>query len=239
MNKVVFITGGSRGIGKETVKIFAKNGYSVFFTYLNSEKEAKILADETSSVCTKMDVSDSASVNLAIDMAIKTYGKIDVLINNAAISNFSLITDIDDENWNKMISTNLSGTFYTCRGVLKHMIKRKSGVIINISSMWGQTGASCEAHYSASKAGVIGLTKAIAKEVGPSGIRVNCVCPGTIDTDMNSALSKEDINQIKEDTPLNSIGSASDVSKLLLFLASDDSGYITGQIIGINGGYVI
>ena len=239
MNKTVFITGGSRGIGKCAVEAFSKNGYNVAFTYLNSKEKAENIATGCGALAIRCDVSNSSDVKHSIDLAIEKFGKIDVLINNAGIDEFCLFTDITDEKWHKMIDTNLSGAFYASREALKDMIKHQEGVIINISSMWGEVGASCEVHYSVSKAGLIGLTKSLAKEVGPSNIRVNCVCPGVIDTDMNAHLSKEDMDQLKYDTPLGKIGKCEDVVNTLLFLASDKSSFITGQILGVNGGYVI
>lgn len=239
MNNVVFITGGSRGIGASAVKKFAKKGYRVAFTYLNSEDKANELAKRYNALAIRADISSSKETKKAIDVAIKHYGHIDILINNAGISEFSLFTDITDEMWHKMLDTNLSGAFYASRAVLPDMIKRKSGCIINIASMWGEVGASCEVHYSVSKAGLIGLTKALAKEVAPSGIRVNCVSPGAIDTDMNAHLTKDDIEAIKNETPLGRLGTSEDVSEILLFLASDASSFITGQIISINGGMII
>ena len=239
MNKTVFITGGSRGIGACAVKKFAELGYNVAFTYLNSEEKALNLATGYAILPIKADCSNSKEVEKAIDLAIEKYKKIDVLINNVGIDEFSLFTDITNEMWDKMLSTNLSSAFYASRAVLKDMISRKGGVIINVSSMWGEVGASCEVHYSVSKAGLIGLTKALAKEVGPSGIRVNCVSPGVIDTDMNAHLSAEDLEQLKTDTPLGKIGTCEDVCNTLVCLASDNSAFITGQIIGVNGGFII
>lgn len=239
MKKTVLITGGSRGIGKRAVELFSSEGYNVAFTYLNSEEKALNIATGCGAFAIKCDVSKSDEVNKTVNSVIEKYGKIDILINNAGIDEFCLFTDITDEKWHKMIDTNLSGVFYTTRAVLKDMIKNQNGSIINVSSMWGEVGASCEVHYSVSKAGVIGLTKALAKEVGPSNIRVNCVTPGVIDTDMNAHLSNDDIEQLKYDTPLGKIGKCEDVCNMLLFLASEKSSFITGQIFGVNGGYVI
>ena len=162
-----------------------------------------------------------------------------MLINNAGIAESALFTDVTDEMWKRMLDTNLSGAFYASRAVLPNMISKKRGVILNVSSMWGQVGASCEVHYSAAKAGLIGMTKALAKEVGPSGIRVNCVSPGVIDTDMNANLSDSDIEALKNETPLERIGNATDIAEALLFLASDKASFITGQDIGVNGGLII
>lgn len=239
MNRTVLITGGSRGIGKCAVEMFAKEGYNVAFTYLNSVENAYDLATGYGVFPIQCDVSKRDEVDNAVELTLQKFGKIDILINNAGIDEFCLFTDITDDKWHRMIDTNLSSVFYFSRAVLKDMIKNQSGSIINISSMWGEVGASCEVHYSASKAGVIGLTKALAKEVGPSNIRVNCVSPGVIDTDMNAHLSKDDIEQLKYDTPLGKIGKCEDVVNALLFLASDKCSFITGQILGVNGGYII
>lgn len=239
MNKTVFITGGSRGIGAECVKIFSENGYNVAFSYFKSEKEAFELSKKYGAICFRADSAISFEITEAISKASLHFGKIDVLINNAGISHSALFTDITDEMWKRMLDTNLSGAFYASRAVLPQMISRKSGVILNVSSMWGQVGASCEVHYSAAKAGLIGMTKALAKEVGPSGIRVNCVSPGVIDTDMNAGLSKADLDALKEETPLERIGSATDIAEALLFLAGDKASFITGQDVGINGGLII
>lgn len=239
MEKVVLITGGSRGIGANAVKQFSLNGYKVAFTYLNSDKNAEDLATRYDAIAVKADMSCSNDVTNAVKSVLDKFGKIDILINNVGISEFSLFTDITDEMWKKMLDTNLSSAFYASREVLPQMIHRKSGCIINISSMWGEVGASCEVHYSAAKAGIIGLTKALAKEVAPSGIRVNCITPGAVDTDMNAVLSEDTIEGIKSETPLGKIGSVEDVVNAMLFLASDSSSFITGQIIGVNGGFVI
>ncbi|MBE6663094.1 MAG: SDR family oxidoreductase [Ruminococcaceae bacterium] len=237
--KTVFITGGSRGIGAEAVRTFKNKGYNVAFTYYKSGEQALCLAKETGALAVFCDVSNSEAVNSAIDVVKESFGSVDILINNAGIDEFSLFTDITDEMWHRMIDTNLSSAFYTSRAVLPDMINKKDGVIINISSMWGEVGASCEVHYSVSKAGLIGLTKALAKEVGPSGIRVNCITPGVIDTDMNKTLSEEDIEQLKLDTPLGKIGKTQDIVNAILFLADNSSHFITGQVLGVNGGYII
>lgn len=239
MDKTVLITGGSRGIGAKAVQEFSRLGYNVAFTYLNSKEKAEALEKSSGAFGIVADASKSEDVNNAVSLTIKKFGSIDILINNAGIDEFALFTDITDDMWHRMIDTNLSSAFYASRAVLPQMISRKSGVIINVSSMWGQVGASCEVHYSVSKAGMIGLTKALAKEVGLSGIRVNCVCPGVIDTDMNAHLSEDDLEQLKNDTPLGKIGSALDVVKTLIFLSEDSSSFITGQIFGVNGGMII
>ena len=239
MTKAVFITGGSRGIGAECVKLFSENGYKVAFSYLNSDAQAKELCEKYGALAYKADVADSKAISDAVARATDELGHIDVLINNAGISQSCLFTDITDEMWNKMINKNLSGAFYATRAVLPQMISRKQGVILNVSSMWGEVGASCEVHYSASKAGLIGMTKALAKEVGLSCIRVNCVTPGAVETDMLSCFTDDDLDALRDETPLNRIGNKTDIAETLLFLAGDKASFITGQIIGVNGGFVI
>ncbi|MDP4118612.1 MAG: SDR family oxidoreductase, partial [Bacillota bacterium] len=190
-------------------------------------------------IAVKADVSKEKEAELVIDEALKCFGTLDVLVNNAAIAQQKLFTDITGEEWDRMFEVNVKGAFNCTKAALKYMIKEHRGKIINISSMWGVTGGSCEVHYSASKAAIIGMTKALAKEVGPSGIQVNCVAPGVIMTDMNSNLNEEAINEIKQETPLGVIGLPSDVAKTILFLASDGGDFITGQVISPNGGIVI
>ncbi len=239
MDKVVLITGGSRGIGACAVRRFAREGYRVAFTYLKSEEIAISLANEVGALAIKADGASSEQINDAVRATLEKFGRIDVLINNVGISEFALFTDITDEAWHRMLDTNLSSAFYASRAVLPHMINKKSGCIINVSSMWGEVGASCEVHYSVSKAGLIGLTKALAKEVGPSGVRVNCVSPGLIKTDMNASLNSDAIEEIREETPLERIGTVDEVCDALLFLAGESSSFITGQILGVNGGLII
>lgn len=238
MTKVVFVTGGAKGIGSAIVKRFIKDGYKVAFTYNNSEDRAQALANELGEKCKayKLDITDSNAVNTVIADVEKSFGEIFVLVNNAGIAEQSLFTDITDDMWHKMIETNLSGAFYCSRAVLKYMINRKCGKIINISSIWGETGGSCEVHYSVSKAGLIGMTKALAKEVGLSGITVNCVSPGVILTDMTSHFDEDTMNELKEETPLNKIGTPEDVAGAVSFLASSDADFITGQDLAVNGG---
>ena len=235
----ILITGGSRGIGAEAVRQFTAAGHKVVFTYLKSEIDADRLRQETGAVPVRCDVKHHDSVKIAVDKAVSVMGHIDVLICNAAIADYGLITDIDISRWEEVINTDLSGVFYCIRYVLPAMISRKSGCIITVGSMWGEVGASCEAAYSAAKAGVIGLTKAIAKEVGPSGIRVNCISPGMIDTDMNASVSEEATDMIADETPLCRTGTPADVAKAMMFLASDDASFITGQVIGVNGVLII
>ena len=242
VNKVVVITGGSRGIGAEIVKKLAGDKYRVILNYNKSEKEAKKIKEDLQKnniniEIFKADVSKRKEVKELIDFVINKFGKIDVLINNAGISQAKLFTDLTDEDWNNMIQTNLTSVFYCTQEAIKNMISRKEGLIINISSIWGVTGSSCEVHYSVAKAGIDGMTKALAKEVGPSNIRVNSIAPGIIDTDMNKAYTDEEIKDIIEDIPLNKIGKKVDIARCVEWLIEDE--YTTGQVISINGGWLI
>ena len=238
MSKVLII-GGSRGIGAEAVRQFKAAGHEVVFTYHRSELDADALRQETGAVPVRCDVKYSDSVRIAVEKAVSVLGQIDVLICNAAIADFNLIHEIEESRWEEIIDTDLNGVFYCIRYVLPSMISRKDGCIITVGAMWGQVGASCEVAYSAAKAGVIGLTKALAKEAGPSGIRVNCVSPGMIDTEMNASVDESAVEAIKDETPLCRTGDPAEVAKAMLFLASDDASFITGQVIAVNGGLVI
>ncbi|MBR5144406.1 MAG: 3-oxoacyl-ACP reductase FabG [Clostridia bacterium] len=237
--KTVLITGGSRGIGRAMVELFSSNGYNVVFTYKNSEAQAKSLAESTGALAIAADSASEADVLDAVKAAITRFGGIDCLINNAGVSSFSLFTDLSLGEWNDHLAVNLTGAFLYSKAVIPGMVARKSGRIINITSMWGITGSSCEVHYSTAKAGLIGMTKALAKELGPSGITVNAIAPGLIETDMNACLSDEDIQAIENDTPLMRIGSPSEVAKVALFLASEDASFITGEVMNVSGGYLI
>ena len=243
MNKTAVITGASRGIGKAIAIEFARNGYNVLANYNNSEKEAmeleKMLTEEGYSIKVfKADVSKSSEADAMIEYCLKEFGGLDVLVNNAGISQDKLFTDITDEDWERMMSVNVTSVFNCSRKALQHMIWEKSGSIINITSMWGETGGSCEVHYSASKAAIIGMTKALAKEVGPSNIRVNAVSPGVIMTDMCAYYGEETLNELKEETPLMKLGKPEDIAETVYFLA-EKGNFITGQVIGVNGGMVI
>ena len=244
MMKTVLITGASRGIGAATARLFAAHGYRVAVHYHKSQEQADALVAELTkngadAFSVRADVADSAAVNQMVGEVLARFGHIDVLVNNAGISANGLITDVTDAEWDRMIAVNLSGAFYACRSVLPSMISRKSGSIVQVSSMWGEVGASCEAAYSAAKAGMIGLTKALAKEVAPSGIRVNCVTPGVIATEMNAHLSKADMAALCDETPCGRIGTPDEVAKTILFLSSDAASFVTGQILGVSGGMVI
>lgn len=245
MKKTVLITGASRGIGAACAIYFAENGYDVAINFLHSEEAAKNVAEKIEAlgrraVLVKADVADPDAVNRMVDIATKELGGIGVLVNNAAISKQALFSDVTVEEWNRMFSVNVGGMFHTINAVLPQMIHEKQGAIVNISSIWGICGASCEVHYSASKAAIIGATKALAKELGPSNIRVNCVAPGVVDTDMNKHLSAEDLESLKEETPLGTLGSPTDIAKTVFFFASDElSPFTTGQILSPNGGFLI
>ena len=237
--KTVLITGGSRGIGREMVRVFSENGYNVAFTYKSSHSEAEMLAEETGAFAIAADSASETDVIRAVESTVNEFGSIDCLVNNAAISSFSLFTDITLDDWNNMLAVNLTAAFLYSRSVIPYMLKKKCGRIINVTSMWGLVGASCEVHYSSAKAGLNGMTKALAKELGPSGITVNAIAPGVIDTDMNSSLSSEDREALIGDTPLMRIGKVADVAQTALFLAGDGASFITGEVINVSGGYVI
>lgn len=236
--KTAIVTGGAKGIGAAIVKRLVRDGYKVALCYNNSDLQANSLCGELGENCKayKLDITDSVAVNNTFADIEKNFGEIAVLVNNAGIAEQTLFTDITDEMWNKMIETNLSGAFYCSRAVLKYMINRKRGKIVNISSIWGEIGGSCEVHYSAAKAGLIGMTKALAKEVGLSGINVNCVSPGVILTDMTSHFDEDTMNELKNETPLNRIGTPEDVAGAVAFLVSKDADFITGQDLAVNGG---
>lgn len=240
VNKVVIVTGGSRGIGAEIVKQMARLGYTVILNYNNSENCAKNVENELKNEgitvdIFKADVSKKEEAVNLIQFALNKYEKIDVLVNNAGISQTKLFTEITDEDWQRMMDNNLNSAFYCTREAVKNMVHNKQGLIINISSIWGITGGSLEVHYSTAKAGLIGFTKALAKELGPSNIRVNAIAPGIIDTDMNKEYSKKEKEDITEEIPLGKIGTSKNIAKCVAWLIEDD--YTTGEVISINGGW--
>ena len=236
--KNVLITGGSRGIGAACVRNFIKNGFRVFFTYKENDIAARELEKKTGAIAIKADVSKISDMNAAAEI-IHRYGTADVIVNNAGISQIKMFQDITEDDWDRMFDVNIKGMYVTVHTFISDMIEKKSGRIINIASMWGEEGASCEVHYSASKAAVIGFTKALAKELGPSGITVNCVSPGVIATDMNAHLTDEDMAELSDVTPLMRIGSSDEVAASVLFLAGADAGFITGAVLSVNGGIVM
>lgn len=242
--KTVVITGASRGIGAACAVYFAKRNFNVVINYNTSKHEAEALTSSLtlqglSAISVKADVSISSEADFLIKTAYDKFKSVDVLINNAGVSAVGLITDIPDPEIERVFNVNLKGAYLCCRAAIPFMVHKKSGKIINISSMWGETGASCEVAYSASKAGVIGLTKALAKELAPSGINVNAISPGLIETSMNSSISSEDLSAFISEIPLVRIGTAEEVAAAAYFLATENSDYITGQILGVNGGCVI
>lgn len=242
MKRIAIVTGASRGIGREIAKTLAKEGIQVIANYNNSEQKAlelkKELNNENINIdIFKADVSKRDEAKELVEYTLKKYGRIDILINNAGIAEFKEFTQITDEDWNKMISINLNSVFIMSQEVVNDMIRNKEGCIINISSIWGIVGSSCEVHYSTAKAGIIGMTKALAKELGPSNIRVNTIAPGIINTEMNNDIDENAIETIKNQTPLERIGTTQDIAKCTKWLIEDT--FTTGQVISVNGGWVI
>lgn len=242
MEKVAIITGASRGIGREIAKQLAKEGIKIIANYNQSQTEAQELKKELEKQnieidIVKADITKRQEVQKLVQYTLEKHKKIDILINNAGISEYKLFTDETDEDWNRIINTNLYSAFIMSQEVIPNMIQNKQGCIINISSIWGITGASLEVLYSISKAGMNGMTKALAKELGPSNIRVNAIAPGIIQTKMNNQLTKEEIEQIKQEIPLEKIGDTQDIAKCVKWLIEDN--YTTGQIISVNGGWNI
>lgn len=245
MKPIALITGASRGIGRATAIEFGRHGYRVAINYLKSEHEAQELKrslNETGvdAAAFQADVADAGQVTVMLKNIKTVFGAgIDVLVNNAGIAQTKLFDQITEEDWDRMMAVNVKGAFHCCQAVLPEMIHRKKGKIINLSSIWGIAGGSCEVHYSASKAAVIGLTKALAKELGPSGIQVNCIAPGVIRTDMLAGLNSGDLASLADDTPLGRLGTPEDIAAAVYFLASPAADFITGQVLSPNGGFVI
>ena len=235
--KKVIITGGSRGIGAATVRRFTQAGATVAFIYRSDDSAAKALSQETGAFAVKGDISSPEQARSATEKCIELLGGVDVLVNNAGVALIKLFDTVTDEEWRKLLDTNLSGAFYVTRAVAKEMLGQKSGRIINIGSVWGRMGASCEVAYSASKAALRGFTLSLAKELGPSGITVNCIEPGVIATEMNSELDAESITALKDATPLCRLGEPTDVADAVLFLSGEGASFITGQVLGVDGGF--
>lgn len=242
--ETALITGGSRGIGAAIAAALARAGYAVAINYNHSADAAEALAaslraEGHTAVTVQADVSDPAQVAAMFQAVENQLGAVSVLVNNAGIAQQKLFTDLTDADWRRMMGVHLDGAFYCCRAALPAMIRARYGRILNIASMWGQVGGSCEVHYSAAKAGLIGLTKALAKEEGPSGITVNCIAPGVVDTDMMASFSDEDRAALADETPVCRLGSADEVAAAAVFLCSRAAGFITGQVLGVNGGLVV
>lgn len=237
--KTILISGGSRGIGAALVKGLAADGHRVAFLYRANTAAAEAIAAECGALAICCDVSDPAAVKKAVNTARQSLGRIDALINNAGVSQIGLSRDLCDADWRRILDTNLSGAMYLAREVQEDMIAKGAGRILNIGSMWGKTGASCEVAYSASKAGLRGLTMALAKELGPSHVTVNCIEPGLIDTEMNKTLDAQTRAALIEETPLCRIGTPEDVLCAARFFLSDEAGFITGQCLGVDGGFAV
>lgn len=244
MRQIALVTGGSRGIGKACVERLARDGWTVVFLYRNSRDHANRMTDVLRAEgldvsCLQCDVGDGEALNQALQQVLATWKRVDLLVNNAGIDWSGLLCDMTDEDWDRLFDVNVKAVFRCVRALAPGMVSRQRGCIINIGSIWGEVGASCEAAYSAGKAAVMGLTKALAKELGPSGVRVNCVSPGVIDTDMNARLTTEDMEELAQETPLGCIGTAAQVADAVAWLASPGAAFVTGQILGVNGGFVI
>lgn len=239
--KTVLITGGSRGIGAAAAEAFANAGYDVALNYLHSKAAAEELAARWPGQLLPVqgDVASRAEVDGIFTAAERAFGGVDVLVCNAGIAAQRLFTDITEQEWRRMLDVHLTGAFFCCQRALPYMLRQKWGRILTVSSMWGQVGGSCEVHYSAAKAGLIGLTRALAKEEGPSGVTVNCVAPGVIDTDMMAGFSPQDRQALADETPLGRLGSPQEVANALLWLAGEHAGFITGQVLGVSGGLVV
>lgn len=239
MSKIALVTGGSRGIGSEICRVLAREGWRVAVNYNHSAEAAQSLAAELGGIAVGGDVATPADVENIFNNIRNQLGEVSLLVNNAGIGEYGLFTDLSYERWNELLGTNLTGAFNCCKAAIPAMVRAKSGCIINIASMWGEVGASCEVAYSVTKAGIIGMTKALAKELGPSGIRVNAVSPGCIETDMMARFSPAEREALADETPLGVIGQPSDAAEAVAFLASDAARFITGQVLGVNGGFVI
>ena len=235
MNRIVIVTGGTRGIGEAICEEFIKCGDKVILNYRSSYDKAIKIKEKLGEnlFLIKADVGNLLEVKVMADFCLNKFGRIDILVNNAGISQIKPFADITEDDWDEMMRVNLKGVYNCTKAVVDTMLNQKAGKIINISSIWGEVGASCEVHYSAAKAGVIGFTKALAKELALSNIQVNCVTPGIIDTDMNSQFAAD---ELKKEVPCEMLGTPLDVAKAVLFLASDCTGYVTGQVLGVNGG---
>lgn len=242
--KYALITGGSRGIGAAAARLFARRGWGVAVGYEKSEGRAQALVRELEelgvpALSVRADVADAGQVRGMVDSVLEKFCQLDILVCSAGISHVGLISQIAENEWRRLFAVNVDGVHLCCQAVLPHMLERKYGSIVTVSSMWGQVGASCEAAYSATKGAVIAYTKALAKELGPSSVRVNCVAPGVIDTEMNAHLSPDDLSALAEETPLGRIGTPAEAAAAIAFLASDEASFLTGQVVAPNGGLVV
>lgn len=237
--KRVLISGGSRGIGRASVEYFTNKGYLVAFLYEKNVDAAERTSAELGALAVRCDIADPDDVRRAVGIVKENLGGVDILVNNAAISAIKPFDTFTDSEWRRMIDVNLSGAFYLCREIVPAMIANKWGRIVNIGSMWGKVGASCEVPYSASKAGIRGLTLSLAKELAPSGITVNCIEPGVIATEMNASLDGETLRELCDETPVGRLGTPSEVAEAIGFFASEGAAFITGQILGVDGGFAI
>lgn len=236
--QTALVTGGSRGIGAATVRELSKRGWRTAFTYLHSENAAKALAGETGALAIPCDARDEAQTRQMAQTLLREFHRLDALVCNAGTSYTGLLQDMSAAQWDDLFALHVRGAFLTTRAFLSEMISRKTGAIVYVSSMWGQVGGSCEAAYSACKAALIGLGKALAAEVGPSGVRVNCVAPGVIQTDMLSEYTPADLQALADETPLCRLGTPQDVARAVAFLCGQDAAFVTGQVLGVNGGFV-
>ena len=244
IRKTALITGSSRGIGRAAAARLAGEGYAVCINYIERKDKAEELAaklqqEGCAAMAFRADVADAAAVREMAEACERRFGPITLLVNNAGVAGQSLFQDVTDEMWDRYFAVNIGGMRHTIQAVLPHMIHEKNGVIVNISSIWGSHGASCEAAYSATKHAIIGLTRSLAMELAPSGIRVNCVAPGVIDTDMVKVLGEQTLRELAEQTPLGRLGTPEDVAAAVSFLASEDASFITGQVLGVDGGFII
>ena len=242
--KYALITGGSRGIGAAAARLFARRGWGVAVGWCQSRGRAEALTGELSrlgapALAVQADVADAGQVRRMVDAVLEKFSRLDVLVCSAGVSHVGLISQIGEDEWRRLFAVNVDGVHHCCRAVLPHMLERKSGSIVTVSSLWGQVGASCEAAYSATKGAVIAYTKALAKELGPSNIRVNCVAPGVIDTEMNARLTRSDLATLADETPLGRIGTSEEAAAAIAFLAGDESSFLTGQVVSPNGGLVV
>ena len=233
------ITGGSRGIGAATVRLFSEKGWRVAFTYKNSQKQALALQKETGALAFRCDAGSEQETAQMAGEVLRVFRHADALICNAGVSYTGLLQDMSVSEWDSLFSVHVRGAFLATRAFLPGMISQNSGSILYVSSMWGRTGASCEAAYSACKAALIGLGKALAKEAGPSGIRVNCLCPGVIQTDMLREYPPETLDALRDETPLLRLGMPEDVARAAFFLCGQDASFITGQALGVDGGFAV